>query len=162
MPAGMRRLLRSDTLISVYRSTYCWDFAKVPRDDARRKLILIRVRNNNNCLTGDPATEPTLKLFKVQLRMPHVLSSEINKLLMLRFGKWAISEHAFRSWDLYEFPLAEHNQAFVSHQDCYSVREAMSLFSLYKQVEKKSCPRISQVCKYVNIMNFLIENIFIA
>jgi len=29
------------------------------------ELILIRARNDNNCLMGDPATEPTLELFKV-------------------------------------------------------------------------------------------------
>jgi len=37
--------------------------------NARHKLILIRSRNNNNCLIRDPATNPTLELFKVQWRM---------------------------------------------------------------------------------------------
>jgi len=44
--------------------------------NAHHELILVRVRNDNNCLMGDPATEPTVKLFKVQWRMPHVLLSE--------------------------------------------------------------------------------------
>jgi len=38
----------------------------------RHELILIRARNDN-CLTGNPATESTLELFKVQWRMPHVI-----------------------------------------------------------------------------------------
>ena len=58
---------------------------------------------------GDPATEPTLELFKIQWRMPHVLLSEINKLLsMLRAlesGRYL--SMAFRSWDLYEFSLLQ-------------------------------------------------------
>jgi len=60
--------------------------------NARHELILIRARNDNNCLTRDPATEATLELFKVQWRMPHVLLSGINKLSMLRAlesGRWA-------------------------------------------------------------------------
>ncbi|KYN35080.1 hypothetical protein ALC56_10549, partial [Trachymyrmex septentrionalis] len=32
----------------------------------RHELILIRARNDNNCLTGDPVIKPTLELFKVQ------------------------------------------------------------------------------------------------
>jgi len=76
--------------------------------NAGHELILIRARNDNNCLTGDSATEPTLELFKVQWRMPHVLLSEINKLSMLRTlesGRYL--SMAFRSWDLYEFPLLQ-------------------------------------------------------
>ena len=48
---------------------FCEDYRRVV--NARHELILIRARNDNNCLTGDPATEPTLELFKVQWRMPH-------------------------------------------------------------------------------------------
>jgi len=62
---------------------FCEDYKRVVIN-ARHKLILIRARNDNNCLMGDPATEPTLKLFKVQWRISHVLLSEINKLSMLR------------------------------------------------------------------------------
>jgi len=57
---------------------------------------------------GDPATEPMLELFKVQWRMAHMLLSEINKLSMLRTlesGRYL--SMAFRSWDLYEFPLLQ-------------------------------------------------------
>jgi len=117
-----------DTLISVYRSTHCWDFAKITNalfGDQRYELILIRARNDHNCLTGDPATEPTFELFKVQWRMPHVLLSEINKLSMLCFGKRTISEHGFSLvGSVRVSALAEHNQTFVGHQDGYSAREA--------------------------------------
>ncbi|XP_018347025.1 PREDICTED: uncharacterized protein LOC108751382 [Trachymyrmex septentrionalis] len=86
---------------------FCDDYRRVVIN-ARHELILIRARNDNNCLTGDSATEPTLELFKVQWRMPHVLLSEINKLSMLRAlesGRYL--RMAFRSWDLYEFPLLQ-------------------------------------------------------
>ena len=48
---------------------FCEDYKRVVIN-ARHELILIRARNDNNCLTGDPAVEPTLELFKVQWRMP--------------------------------------------------------------------------------------------
>ncbi|KYN38113.1 hypothetical protein ALC56_07513 [Trachymyrmex septentrionalis] len=86
---------------------FCEDYRRVVIN-ARHELILIRARNDNNCLTGDSTTEPTLELFKVQWRMPHVLLSEINKLSMLRAlesGRYL--SMAFRSWDLYEFPLLQ-------------------------------------------------------
>ncbi|KYN09823.1 hypothetical protein ALC57_18076, partial [Trachymyrmex cornetzi] len=62
---------------------FCEDYRRVVIN-ARHELILIRAGNDNNCLTGDPATEPILELLKIQWRMPHVLLSEINKLAMLR------------------------------------------------------------------------------
>ena len=41
--------------------------------NARHELILIRARNDNNCIVEDPATESKLELFKIQWRMPNVL-----------------------------------------------------------------------------------------
>ena len=43
---------------------FCEDYRRVVIN-ARHELILIRARNDN-CLTGESATEPTLELFKVQ------------------------------------------------------------------------------------------------
>ncbi|XP_018357063.1 PREDICTED: uncharacterized protein LOC108757158 [Trachymyrmex septentrionalis] len=83
---------------------FCEDYRRVVINE----LILIRARNDNNCLMGDSMIEPTLELSKVQWRMPHVLLSEINKLSMLRAlesGRYLST--AFRSWDLYEFPLLQ-------------------------------------------------------
>ena len=44
---------------------FCEDYRRV-MINAHHKLILIRTRNDNNCLMRDPATESTLELFKVQ------------------------------------------------------------------------------------------------
>ncbi|XP_039306389.1 uncharacterized protein LOC120358032 [Solenopsis invicta] len=84
---------------------FCEDYKHVIVN-ARHELILIRARNDNNCLVGDPAMEPKLELFKVQWRMPHVMLNEVNKLSMLRTlqsGRYL--SVSFRSWDLYEYPL---------------------------------------------------------
>ncbi|KYN14185.1 hypothetical protein ALC57_13604 [Trachymyrmex cornetzi] len=62
---------------------FCEDYKRVVVN-ARHELILIRARNDYNCLVGNPATEPEVELFKVQWRMPHVSLNEINKLSMLR------------------------------------------------------------------------------
>ncbi|XP_071643035.1 uncharacterized protein [Temnothorax longispinosus] len=54
------------------------------------------------------ALEPTVKLLKIQWRMPHVVLSEVNKLSMLRAlenGRYL--SMGFRSWDLYEYPLLQ-------------------------------------------------------
>ncbi|KMQ90747.1 hypothetical protein RF55_9459 [Lasius niger] len=62
---------------------FCEDYRRVVINDCH-ELILIRSRNDNNCLFGDLTLEPVINIFKVQWRMPHVLLSEINKLSMLR------------------------------------------------------------------------------
>ena len=70
---------------------------RLPRVDFDRRL-----RNDNNSLIGDPATEPTLELFKVQWRMPHVLLGEIDMLSVLRAlesGRYLSMN--FHSWDFY-------------------------------------------------------------
>ena len=86
---------------------FCEDYKRVSIN-ARHELILIRSRNDNNCLLGDSALEPEINIFKLQWRMPHVLLSDIKKLSMLRAlesGKYL--SMGFRSWDLYEFPLLQ-------------------------------------------------------
>jgi len=59
--------------------------------NARYELILIRSRNDNNCLIGDSMWE--LILFKVQWRMPHVLLKETIDVAC--FGKRAVPQHGF-------------------------------------------------------------------
>lgn len=86
---------------------FCEDYRRVVIN-ARHELILIRSRNDNNCLIGASATEPKIDIFKIQWRMPHVLPNEMNKLSMLRAlesGRYL--DMGFRSWDLYEFPLLQ-------------------------------------------------------
>ena len=86
---------------------FCEDYKRIVIN-ARHELVLIRSRNDNNCLTGRANTTPTIELVKIQWRMPRVTLSEINKLSLLRTlesGKFL--SMCFRSWDLYEFPLLQ-------------------------------------------------------
>ncbi|XP_024879581.1 uncharacterized protein LOC112459626, partial [Temnothorax curvispinosus] len=86
---------------------FCEDYKRVVIN-ARHELILIRARNDNNSLVGSLALEPTIKILKIQWRMPHVVLNEINKLSMLRAledGRYL--SMGFRSWDLYEYPLLQ-------------------------------------------------------
>ncbi|XP_018403529.1 PREDICTED: uncharacterized protein LOC108780350 [Cyphomyrmex costatus] len=53
---------------------FCEDYKRVIVN-ARHELILIRARNDNNCILGNSATEPEVELIKVQWRMPHVMST---------------------------------------------------------------------------------------
>ncbi|XP_071578600.1 uncharacterized protein [Temnothorax nylanderi] len=62
---------------------FCKDYRRVVVN-ARHELILIRSRNDNNSLVGSLALKPTIKILKIQWRMPHVVLNEINKLSMLR------------------------------------------------------------------------------
>ncbi|XP_070166159.1 uncharacterized protein [Polyergus mexicanus] len=84
---------------------FCEDYKRVVIN-ARHELILIRSRNNNNCIIGNASTEADIELFKIQWHMPHVILSEVNKLSLLRAlesGRYL--NMSFCSWDLYEFPL---------------------------------------------------------
>ncbi|XP_018398463.1 PREDICTED: uncharacterized protein LOC108776362 [Cyphomyrmex costatus] len=86
---------------------FCEDYKRVIVN-ARHELILIRARNDNNCILGNSATEPEVELIKVQWRMPHVMLNEITKLSILRAlesGRYL--SMSFRSWDLYEYPLLQ-------------------------------------------------------
>ena len=62
---------------------FCGDY-KCVIVNARHELILIRTRNDYNCLVGNPVMESEIELFKVQCQMSHVALNEINKLSMLR------------------------------------------------------------------------------
>jgi len=62
---------------------FCEDYRRIVIN-ARHELILIRSRNDNNCLIGDLTRKTEITLFKVQWRKPYVLLNEINKLSMLR------------------------------------------------------------------------------
>ena len=86
---------------------FCEDYKRLIVN-ARHELILIRARNDNNCLVGNPVTESEVELFKVQWRMPHVALNEVNKLSMLRaLESGYYLSMSFRSWDLYEYPLLQ-------------------------------------------------------
>ncbi|XP_071640856.1 uncharacterized protein [Temnothorax longispinosus] len=86
---------------------FCEDYKRVIVN-ACHELILIRARNDNNCIVGNPATEPEIELFKVQWRMPHITLNEVNKLSMLRaLENEQYLSVSFRSWDLYVYPLLQ-------------------------------------------------------
>ncbi|KYN36618.1 hypothetical protein ALC56_09023 [Trachymyrmex septentrionalis] len=72
---------------------FCKDYKHVIIN-ARHELILIRARNDNNCIVRDSATEPKLGLFKIQ-----------SLLRTLNSGRYL--SMSFRSWDLYECPLLQ-------------------------------------------------------
>ncbi|KYQ59129.1 hypothetical protein ALC60_01857 [Trachymyrmex zeteki] len=101
---------------------FCEDYKRVIVN-ARHELILVRARNDYNCLVGNPATELEVELFKVQWRMPHVTLNEMNKLSMLRAlesGRYL--SMSFHSWDLYEYlPL----QSTTKHS--WAVKTAIQL-----------------------------------
>ena len=87
---------------------FCEDYKRVIIN-ARHELILIRARNDNNCVVVSPGTlEPQIDLLKIQWRMPHVTLNEISKLSLLRtLDSGRYLSVPFRSWDLYEFPLLQ-------------------------------------------------------
>ena len=87
---------------------FCEDYRRVVIN-ARHELILIRARNDNNCLVGNSALESVIDIFKIQWRMPHVSLNEINKLSMLHaLESGQYLNMGFRSWDLYEYLLLQH------------------------------------------------------
>ncbi|XP_029668605.1 uncharacterized protein LOC115238702 [Formica exsecta] len=86
---------------------FCEDYKRVVIN-ARHELILIQARNDNNCLILRETYEPKIILLKIQWRMPHIVLNDVNKLALLRTlysGRYL--SIAFRSWDLYEFPLLQ-------------------------------------------------------
>ncbi|XP_029674264.1 uncharacterized protein LOC115242261 [Formica exsecta] len=86
---------------------FCEDYKRVVIN-ARHELILIRARNDNNCIISRETQEPKIVLLKIQWRMPHIVLNDINKLRLLRtLDSGRYLSVAFRSWDLYEFPLLQ-------------------------------------------------------
>ena len=86
---------------------FCEDYKRVVIN-ARHELILIRARNDHNCLVSLESHEPKILLLKIQWRMHHVVLNDINKLALLRtLDSGRYLSVAFRSWDLYEFPLLQ-------------------------------------------------------
>ena len=63
--------------------SFCEDYKRVIVN-ARHELILIRSRNDYNCLVEYSVTELEIELFKVQWQMPHVALNEINKLSIMQ------------------------------------------------------------------------------
>lgn len=86
---------------------FCEDYKRIVIN-ARHELILIRARNDNNCVVAQASAEPKITLSKIQWKMPHIVLNDVNKLSLLRTlegGRYL--SMCFRSWDLYEFPLLQ-------------------------------------------------------
>ncbi|XP_011870154.1 PREDICTED: uncharacterized protein LOC105563290 [Vollenhovia emeryi] len=87
---------------------FCEDYKRVVVN-ARHELILIRARNDNNCIVATAsAKNPKIVLSRVQWRMPHIVLNDVNKLSLLRtLESGRFLSVGFRSWDLYEFPVLQ-------------------------------------------------------
>lgn len=92
--------------------------------NARHELVLVRSRNDINCLFGsDKFTAPKVELTRIQWKMPHVMLDEMTKLRFLQLlAKDQTITMAFRSWDLYEYPLLPTTQKHT-----WSVKAATQL-----------------------------------
>ncbi|KAG5307264.1 MMP7 protein, partial [Acromyrmex insinuator] len=58
---------------------FCEDYKRIVIN-ARHELILIRARNDNNCVVAHESVEPKITLSKIQWKMPHVVLNDVNKL----------------------------------------------------------------------------------
>lgn len=72
--------------------------------NVKHELILIRSRTDVDAFVGVD-NNCTIKILKIQWRMPHVNVSDVEKLRLLKVieRKQSIPLH-FRSWELYEYP----------------------------------------------------------
>ncbi|XP_011858301.1 PREDICTED: uncharacterized protein LOC105555870 [Vollenhovia emeryi] len=138
---------------------FCEDYKRVVIN-ARHELILIRSRNDNNCLFGAIALEPQLEIFKIQWRMPHVLLNEVNKLSMLRaLESGQYLNMGFRSWDLYEFPILQrttkHSWAIKTATQLEKPRYV--IFALQTNRKNIMSENVSQFnhCKLSNVKLYL-------
>ncbi|XP_018402809.1 PREDICTED: uncharacterized protein LOC108779802 [Cyphomyrmex costatus] len=137
---------------------FCEDYRRVVIN-ARHELILIRARNDVNCLLGNWTVEPKLELFKIQWRMPHVVLSEINKLSMLRAlesGRYL--SMPFRSWDLYEYPLlpntTKHSWAMKTATQLEKPRYVIFALQTDRKKMSEDTSRFDD-CKLTNVKLYL-------
>lgn len=62
---------------------FCEDYKRIVIN-ARHELILIRARNDNNCVVAQASAKPKITLSKIQWKMPHIVLNDVNKLSLLR------------------------------------------------------------------------------
>ncbi|XP_072750554.1 uncharacterized protein [Anoplolepis gracilipes] len=138
---------------------FCEDYKRVVKN-ARHELILIRSRNDNNCLFGAQAAEAEIELHKIQWRMPHIILNEISKLSLLRAlesGRYL--NMSFRSWDLYEFPLLHSTTKHLWTVKTASQLEKPRYVIFALQTDKKNVASKditkSDDCKLTNVKLYL-------
>ncbi|XP_066585606.1 uncharacterized protein [Prorops nasuta] len=90
---------------------FCEDYKRVIIN-ARHELILIRARNDiNSIFSSNKFTDSRFELYRVQWRIPHETLNEFTKLQFLRIIEQNKNlTMAFRSWELYEYPLLPETQ----------------------------------------------------
>ncbi|XP_018393221.1 PREDICTED: uncharacterized protein LOC108772226 [Cyphomyrmex costatus] len=165
----VKRLVSSDGYFSFYVPLnmlfgFCEDYKRVVIN-ARHELILIRARNDTNCVKEDPAAEPKLELFKIQWRMPHVTLNEVNKLSMLRIlenGRYL--SMSFRSWDLYEYPLlpstTKHSWAIKTTTQLEKPRYVIFALQTDRKNNMTKYSNYFDNCKLTNVKLYLNSDFF--
>ncbi|XP_066585466.1 uncharacterized protein [Prorops nasuta] len=88
--------------------------------NARHELVLIRARDDiNSQHSSRKIINSKIDLQKVQWRIPHVSLNDYTKLKFLRLIEQNKSiTIAFRSWELYEYPLLPETQRHTWAMDC--------------------------------------------
>ncbi|KAL6416556.1 hypothetical protein ACFW04_012416 [Cataglyphis niger] len=137
---------------------FCEDYEHVVIN-ARHELILIRARNDYNCLVSRESHEPKIVLLKIQWRMPHVVLNDINKLALLRtLDSGRYLSVAFRSWDLYEFPLLQnttkHSWAVKAATQLEKPRYVIFALQSGRKNVLPQVPSIFDNCKLTNVKFF--------
>ncbi|XP_029673711.1 uncharacterized protein LOC115241892 [Formica exsecta] len=128
--------------------------------NARHELILIRARNDNNCIMPYETQEPKIVLLKIQWRMPHIVLNDVNKLRLLRtFDSGRYLSVAFRSWDLYEFPLLQsttkHSWAIKAATQLEKSRYVIFALQSGKKNVLSEEPSLFDDCKLTNVKLYL-------
>ncbi|XP_026829816.1 uncharacterized protein LOC113563024 [Ooceraea biroi] len=138
---------------------FCEDYKRVVIN-ARHELILIRSRNDNNCVQVDGTAQPRIDIFKIQWRMPHVLLDEVTKLSMLRTlesGRYL--SMGFRSWDLYEYPLLQsttkHSWAIKTAPQLEKPRYVIFALQTGRKNVSNEDITVFNDCKLVNVKLYL-------
>ncbi|KYN05254.1 PREDICTED: uncharacterized protein LOC108771852 [Cyphomyrmex costatus] len=143
---------------------FCEDYKRIVIN-ARHELVLIRARNDNNCVIASNADDYTFTLSKVQWKMPHVVLNNVNKLSLLRTlenGRYL--SMGFRSWDLYEFPLLQSTtkHSWAVKTTSHLEKPRYVIFSLQtgkRNVLSKDTTHFD-ACALVNVKLFLNSDFF--
>ncbi|XP_070167594.1 uncharacterized protein [Polyergus mexicanus] len=138
---------------------FCEDYKHVVIN-ARHELILIRARNDNNCVISRETQEPKIVLLKIQWQMPHIVLNDVNKLRLLRtLDSGRYLSVAFRSWDFYEFSLLQsttkHSWAVKAATQLEKPRYVIFALQSGKKNVLSEEPSLFDDCKLTNVKLYL-------
>ncbi|KAL6416448.1 hypothetical protein ACFW04_013464 [Cataglyphis niger] len=119
-----------------------------------------------NCLVSRESHEPKIVLLKIQWRMPHVVLNNINKLALLRtLDSGRYLSVAFRSWDLYEFPLLQnttkHSWAVKAATQLEKPRYVIFALQSGRKNVLPQVPSIFDNCKLTNVKLYLNSDFYL-